>query len=62
VKFQKKKALAAYLKSNWGFDIDPTTMFDIQIKRIHECAHSRQALQHQRALVPLFDCCTVLGA
>lgn len=42
VKFQKKKALAAYLKHVWGFDIDPTTMFDIQIKRIHE--YKRQLL------------------
>jgi hypothetical protein len=43
VKFQKKKALAAYLKRMWGFDIDPTTMFDIQIKRIHECVHPPKA-------------------
>jgi glucan phosphorylase len=38
VKLQKKQALAAYLKKTWDFDIDPTTMFDMQIKRIHECA------------------------
>jgi starch phosphorylase len=37
VKFQKKQALVQYLKKQWGFDIDPTTMFDMQIKRIHEC-------------------------
>ncbi len=37
VKFQKKQALVLYLKKQWGFDIDPTTMFDMQIKRIHEC-------------------------
>ncbi len=36
VKFLKKQALAAYLKRTWGFDIDPTTMFDMHIKRIHE--------------------------
>ena len=36
VKFQKKQALVVYLKKQWGFDIDPTTMFDMHIKRIHE--------------------------
>ena len=38
VKLKKKQALAAYLKKQWGFDIDPTTMFDMHIKRIHEYA------------------------
>ena len=37
VKFQKKQALVVYLKKQWGFDIDPTTLFDMHIKRIHEC-------------------------
>jgi hypothetical protein len=36
VKFLKKQALAVYLKRTWGFDVDPTTMFDMHIKRIHE--------------------------
>jgi hypothetical protein len=42
VKFQKKQALVIYLKKQWGFDIDPTTMFDMHIKRIHECVQKKK--------------------
>ena len=36
IKDEKKKALAAYIKEHEGVDIDPTSIFDIQIKRMHE--------------------------
>ncbi len=36
IKDDKKKALAAYLKEKEGIDVDPTSIFDIQIKRLHE--------------------------
>ena len=36
IKDDKKKALAAYIKEHEGVDIDPTSIFDIQIKRMHE--------------------------
>lgn len=36
IKDDKKKALAAYLKEKEGVDVDPTSIFDIQIKRLHE--------------------------
>ncbi len=52
VKLKKKQALAAYLKKQWGFDIDPTTMFDMHIKRIHEYAP---------AAVSRAEKCNVLG-
>ena len=36
IKQTKKEELAAYLKENEGVDVDPTSIFDIQIKRLHE--------------------------
>ena len=36
IKDDKKKALAAYLKEKEGVEVDPTSIFDIQIKRLHE--------------------------
>ncbi len=36
VKDDNKEKLAAYIKEKEGVDIDPTSIFDIQIKRLHE--------------------------
>lgn len=36
IKDDKKKALAAYLKEKEDVEVDPTSIFDIQIKRLHE--------------------------
>lgn len=42
VKFNNKRRLAGLIKSETGIDLDPTVMFDIQVKRIHE--YKRQQL------------------
>lgn len=42
IKSNNKKALASYLKSDFGMSLDPDFMFSIQIKRIHE--YKRQLL------------------
>ena len=42
VKLTKKKQLAEFIKENEGVDIDPDSLFDIQIKRLHE--YKRQLL------------------
>ncbi len=36
IKFAKKEELAAYLKKKENVDIDPNSIFDIQVKRLHE--------------------------
>ena len=36
VKLDNKRKLAEIIKSQNGVDVDPTAMFDIQVKRIHE--------------------------
>ena len=42
VKKTKKQQLAAFIKAHDGIDVDPNTIFDIQIKRLHE--YKRQLL------------------
>ena len=36
IKLNNKKRLTEWVKKNCGVDIDPNSMFDIQVKRIHE--------------------------
>ena len=36
IKMNRKKELAAYVKEREGIDLDPGSVFDIQIKRLHE--------------------------
>ena len=36
IKMQKKEALAAYIKEKEGVELDPNSIFDIQVKRLHE--------------------------
>ncbi|MBW2733370.1 MAG: glycogen/starch/alpha-glucan phosphorylase [Deltaproteobacteria bacterium] len=42
VKLEAKMRLVSYLKTKCDFDLDPNSLFDIQIKRIHE--YKRQLL------------------
>lgn len=42
VKYRNKEALAKYIKETKGIDVDPTSIFDIQVKRLHE--YKRQLL------------------
>lgn len=42
IKLANKRTLATYVKQHLGIDLDPTAMFDVQVKRIHE--YKRQLL------------------
>lgn len=43
IKLENKKKLAAYIKEHNGIEVDPNSMFDVQIKRLHE--YKRQLLK-----------------
>ena len=42
VKFKNKERLAAYIKEHNGVEVDPRSIFDVQVKRLHE--YKRQLL------------------
>ncbi len=42
IKYKNKLRLAAYIKEHNGVDVDPNSIFDVQVKRLHE--YKRQLL------------------
>ncbi|MEX0608769.1 MAG: glycogen/starch/alpha-glucan phosphorylase [Balneolaceae bacterium] len=46
IKLQNKQVLADYIKEKMDVDVDPKSMFDIQIKRIHEYKRQLMAALH----------------
>ena len=42
IKYQNKLRLAKYIKEHNGIDVDPRSIFDVQVKRLHE--YKRQLL------------------
>jgi starch phosphorylase len=52
VKRKNKERLSAYIKEKTGVDVDPASMFDIQVKRIHEYKRQLMNVLH---LVTLYN-------
>ncbi|GAB5410658.1 MAG: glycogen/starch/alpha-glucan phosphorylase [Balneolaceae bacterium] len=46
IKLSNKKKLAKYIKDTMDIDVDPKSLFDIQIKRIHEYKRQLMAALH----------------
>ena len=36
IKYQNKLRLAKYIKEHNGIEVDPRSIFDVQVKRLHE--------------------------
>ncbi len=53
VKQENKRQLAAYIREHNGFDVDASSLFDVQVKRLHE--YKRQLLNALHILSLYFE-------
>ena len=53
IKYQNKVRLAKYIKEHNGIDVDPRSIFDVQVKRLHE--YKRQQMNALYAIYKYMD-------
>ncbi|MBQ6856682.1 MAG: glycogen/starch/alpha-glucan phosphorylase [Lachnospiraceae bacterium] len=46
IKYQNKLRLAKYIKEHNGIDVDPSSIFDVQVKRLHEYKRQLMNILH----------------
>ena len=46
IKYQNKSRLAKYIKEHNGIDVDPRSIFDVQVKRLHEYKRQLMNILH----------------
>ena len=46
IKYQNKQRLAKYIKEHNGIDVDPRSIFDVQVKRLHEYKRQLMNILH----------------
>ena len=46
IKYENKLRLAKYIKDNNGIDVDPNSIFDVQVKRLHEYKRQLMNILH----------------
>lgn len=46
IKYENKLRLAKYIKENNGIDVDPNSIFDVQVKRLHEYKRQLMNILH----------------
>ena len=50
IKLQNKKRLAKYILEHNGVEVDPTSIFDVQVKRLHEYKRQLMNILHEMYL------------
>ncbi|MDP1527639.1 MAG: glycogen/starch/alpha-glucan phosphorylase [Rhodocyclaceae bacterium] len=56
IKLERKGALADCIRYRWGIDVNPTSLYDVQVKRIHEYKRQHLNMLHVLTLYNRIKC------